>query len=588
MTRDEIWARLRALWETTERSALALAHKSRPAWLKVQALWEARVARKPRLPDAIAPVVQPSVAPATPTPTRTEPVQRVPASASKAPRTRKGPEARLQQVAAARSKQRDEPRLAIIDEAIKRKDAMGAMRVLQPMVLHERIGSDVLKRAARVMRLLEEDDFAMLFDAAVASPAPGPAIDLASSFLAVDDAKMALAMSKLAIQRGGDDDPMVQALLAESHARLGDHDAVLRTLERFLGAWPEPTLVRRYALSALLSGDDERWGQVEDALADDPHAEWILEAATRYARYSEQGQGAESWYRDLLFTQYGALLLAEEIVDGQKIAAHEVVRVMDAAVDSLRELGAVPDRIAHVGTSGEVFAHWLGQALDVMVMPLSARIVDQTLLLVVADDAELERAFAEPCYREGPVMIFQVSKVPSYSGVPAADMIGFLAPYAPLPLEPVTASRAADRLPPRLMVAELKRRASAMLAIAEETEDSLTPWRDERREDLSLCAPKTPRLRPPFVADMTSAPPEDDEASEMEAAIAPDSATPSASSLGAALFAEVGVPQVDGDDALLGSERGVSQGECGDDYSGESEVAGLSEPLASVEASSPS
>ena len=126
------------------------------------------------------------------------------------------------------------------------------------MMLTERVGAELLKRAARVMRLLNEDGFAMLFDAAAASPATGPAIDLASSFLAVDDAPMALAMARMALQRGGDDDPMVQALVAEGHARLGDHQAVLETLQRFVGDWPEPTLLRRYALSALLVGDPGR------------------------------------------------------------------------------------------------------------------------------------------------------------------------------------------------------------------------------------------------------------------------------------------------------------------------------------------
>lgn len=394
------------------------------------------------------------------------------------------------------------------------------MRVLQPMMLNERVGAELLKRAARVMRLLNEDGFAMLFDAAAASPATGPAIDLASSFLAVDDAPMALAMAQMALQRGGDDDPMVQALVAEGYARLGEHQSVLETLERFAGNWPEPTLLRRYALSALLVGDDSRWGGVEDELAGDRHAGWIRSAARRYARYSEEAT-LEGWFRDLVFMQYGSVLLYEQPVLGQAIPAHVLSEVMTAASASLRQLGAIPDRIAYVGKSGEVFAHWMGQALDVMVMPLSARIIDQSVLVVVADDAEMERAMDEPRYAEGPLHVFQVVKAPSYSGVAAPDMIGFLAADAELPIEPVNAARAADRLPPRLMVAELERRASAMLAIAEPSEDELTAWLDARSEDLALCMPVEPHLRPPYVADLSSAPEalavEEDAPSEEEA-----------------------------------------------------------------------
>jgi hypothetical protein len=491
MTRDEIWARLRALWETTERSALAVVRISKPAWARVRELWQARGRLAKRLPvEAARPVVPPK-----------PPVEE--ATDAPDPRRPRSPERRLSNVA--RRMPKTDSRLESVDDAIQRQDAAGAMQVLQPMMLEERVGAELLKRAARVMRLLNEDGFAMLFDAAVASPATGPAIDLASSFLAVDDARMALAMARMALRRGGDDDPMVQALLAEGYARIGEHQSVLETLERFVGDWPEPTLLRRYALSALLVGDDARWAAVEGDLAKDRHAGWIFCAATRYRRYSES-MTPQTWFRDVFFAQYGSLLLHEEPVAGQTISAHALSQVMTTASAALTHLDAVPDRIAHIGKSGEVFAHWLGQALEVMVMPLSARITGQSVLVVVADDAEMERVMDEPRYAEGALTVFQVVKAPSYSGVGAPDMIGFLAPEAQLPIEPVIAARAADRLPPRLMVAELERRASAMLAIAEPLDDALDAWLDLRRDDLALCTPASPHLRPPYVADLSQPP----------------------------------------------------------------------------------
>ncbi len=137
-------------------------------------------------------------------------------------------------------------------------------------------------------------------------------------------------------------------------------------------------------------------------------------------------------------------------------------------------------------------------------MPLSARIVEQSLLLVVADDEDLHAASEHREYGGAPMRILQVLKDPRRTGVHVADVIGLLGADTDLPLDALDAERAADRLPPRLVASRLIEAAGS--PADDGSWGTLASWVDSHLAWATLGAPLPADRRPGWLADLPPAP----------------------------------------------------------------------------------
>ncbi|MGM0578893.1 MAG: hypothetical protein ACQEXJ_24435 [Myxococcota bacterium] len=393
-----------------------------------------------------------------------------------------------------------EEALRAIDRALEEGDTGRALMTLRAVLLDGAAGRAVLERAARLMEALDEAGLAVLFRQAAVGRAAEPLIELAASFLEMDDGPVAVTMARAARRRTRGEAPFVDGLVAEGNARAGDHDAVLEALGGWIGRWPDPALLRRYAQSAVLAGQRAAWDRVAADVAADEEAAWIAQSAAREASFDLDAE-VHAPLRHALFVEYGAVLLdAEAVLAGGIVEPGVLAQIMDRATDVIRTAGVEVDRVAHVSQRGEVFAHWMARLLDSTPMPLSARIQGQRILLVAADDDDLAGAAEHRAWADGPALVMQVLKAPGRTGLPAPDLVGLLAEGAALPLSGLEAARAADRVPPRLELSALVKAAEGA-----ETDGAwpfLRDWVRERRDHLAVTRPWAPDERPPYAGDL--------------------------------------------------------------------------------------
>jgi hypothetical protein len=382
--------------------------------------------------------------------------------------------------------------IARIDEALaagRMGPALTAIRAL----MAERVGDlEVLAAAGRGLRAAGEPELAGSLDRALTTRSPSALTDLARAFLEMGDLGLTELLVGAADQWRGGAEPASVALRAEALARQGAHHALLRLVEPWLGTWDGATV--RYGLSAVLAGDMEAYARVAPLLEGDPDQGAVREAAARFDCVA-QGDGTP---RDASFVEYGTVLVDPRPVPGGAIAPAELCRLLAGAGEALRLAAFEPDRVAYGSKVGEVLARCLADRLGVGVMPLSARLPRQALLLIAADDAELaeltrERALADP----GPLLLVQVVKDPSARGVPVADVLGCLADSATLPMAPVKAERAADRRPAPLHARQLLDAAPDAAS-----PDGLAPWLEARRSWLSVATARPLAERVGWLGDL--------------------------------------------------------------------------------------
>ncbi len=370
----------------------------------------------------------------------------------------------------------------------------------------------VLRRAAALSRELGDEGLAQGFDQAATSSSGEPLADLGHAFLGMDDAELALALGDGAMVRArersrrgrarrpdpddevGDDGLAAGRLVgALALSRMGEHAQVIERLE---GALDDGVAARvRWALAALALGDVGAWSQVAGQLG--PAEAWIDDVRARVEAFPSASEGFSSDPQRLLFTLYGAILL-DDTTDGERLEPKRLVRWMDALATLVRELLPAGTRPAWVSPRGEVLARWLGSFLsEEGAIPLSARLPKQSVLVVLADDADLATLVETRAWLEGELPTFQAIKDPGEVGSPMADVIGVFRADVALPLEGLEAERAVDRMPPRVLLGRLQDEALENQVEASEL-DGFLAWVRARAELLTLPQPPNAEGRIPL------------------------------------------------------------------------------------------
>ena len=378
-------------------------------------------------------------------------------------------------------------------------DFDGATRLLRPLLLSPPSGGAAYAAAAALMAALGEKVLSSLFQSASESHGSQALTELAVAFLGMDDPELALSLAEAAKQRSKIDDYFVVGLVAEAHARMGRHDRVVHVLERFEGRWPDPALCRRYAIAALVRDEPERLERIEAVLLRDEMAHWLLEGKERLSAFGLDGQRQ---LRDSYFVVYGGALLDGSAAEpaGTVLGATRLGQIMLLAQAALAAADVAVERVAYAGRRSAVFAHWLAHELDVMVIPLGARIAGQRILVVVADDDEMAEGLIQRHFGSEPALLFQVVKSPRRTTTLAPDLVGIVGHGLKLPLESLDPERLAQRKPARMIYGEL-RKAAEVDGRTLDTE-ALTSWVARRQSALAWDAPRATAKRHAYLGDL--------------------------------------------------------------------------------------
>jgi len=409
------------------------------------------------------------------------------------------------------------------DQELRECGADSVVALVRELVHAAPTDPRVLRRAAALSRELGDEGLAQGFDQAATSSSGEPLADLGHAFLGMDDSELALALGDGAIARasvkaaGGDteahersrrgrvrrgestDDGGDEGLAAGrlvgalALSRLGEHAQVL---ERLAGALDDGIATRvRWALAALALGDIAAWQQVAGQLG--PAEAWIDEVRARVEAFPSADEGYSSDPQRPLFALYGTILL-DDASEGERLEPKRLARWMDALATLVRELLPPGTRPAWVSPRGEVLARWLGSCLEEEgAIPLSARLPKQSVLVVLADDADLATLVETRAWLEGELPTFQAIKDPGEVGSPMADVIGVFRADIALPLEGLEAERAVDRLPPRMLLGRLQDEAKESRGDASEL-DGFLAWVRARAELLTLPHPPGADARIPL------------------------------------------------------------------------------------------
>lgn len=397
-------------------------------------------------------------------------------------------------------------------EEIGPEAVIGRMREL---VLMSPTDARVLRRAAALLRELGDEDLAAGFELAARSSSGEPLAELGHAFLGMDDAGLALALGDGAVERArerarpgrrraadvdeqgdlGHAEGLLVGALALS--RLGEHRQVLERLEGVLDASLAARV--RWALGALALGDGEAFARIGGTLEE--ATEWVEAVRARVTAFPADPLGPRSDPQRLLFALYGALLL-DDTEDGERVEPARLLRWMQALATLAREILPAGTRPAWVSPRGEVLARWLASLMpdDCAAMPLSARLPKQPVLVMLADDADLALLAETRAWAESELPTFQALKDPTEIGSPVADVVGVFRAGVSLPLEALEAERAADRVPPRMLVGRLQDEASRSSSgpVGPAELDGFLAWTRARASHLSLVAPPRAEARIPL------------------------------------------------------------------------------------------
>ncbi len=369
----------------------------------------------------------------------------------------------------------------------------------------------VLRRAAELARELGDEGLAHELEQGATSSSGAPLAELGHTFLAMDDAELALSLGDGAMARAherakkmrrraegvaeGDDDGLAAGRLVGALAlsRLGEHAQVMARLEHALD---EGIAARvRWALSAIALGDEAAQGLVAGRLG--PAERWVDEVRARVAAFPSAREGFSSDPQRLLFALYGSVLL-DDAEHGERLAAPRILRWILALAELVKDVLPAGTRPTWVSPRGEVLARWLARHLpEEAAMPLSARLPRQPVLVVLADDGDLATLVETRAWSEGPLPIFQALKDPREVGSPIADVIGVFKEDVSLPFEELEAERAQDRVPPRVLAGRLGDEVRGSEVDPEELA-GFFGWVAARREHLTLLAPPPGEERIPL------------------------------------------------------------------------------------------
>ncbi len=391
--------------------------------------------------------------------------------------------------------------LAELDRALEAGDVGGALSQARALLDEAPGDRTVLGRVARALELGGEEELARAFARAADTDDAGPLVDLAAELLEVGDASAAVAVARGARRRGGAGDPDGAIVLSEALARVGDHAAVVEALAVWEGRWVGPGMLQRYALSCVLAGEVARWERVAPALREVDGAAWIDAAAGRAATYGRAARAEAGGLRDCLFVEYGAVLLEGSERDaGERLRAQDLGRLVERAAEVFAAVGVGSVRVGYASPRGEVVARWLAATLGGVASPLSARVPGQPWAVIAVDDEEALRVVDTPEFDHAPTLLVQVTKDPDAAGTPMADVVGVMGHDLSLPMEGLLDARAADRVPPSLLVARL--REEARQGGAEDAGmEALVLWARERAADLSAAAPAMLAERLAYLGD---------------------------------------------------------------------------------------
>jgi hypothetical protein len=333
---------------------------------------------------------------------------------------------------------------------------------LRALMLDAPTDARVLRRAAALMTHVGDDELAEAFDRASRTSADGPLTALGEAFLAMEDLPLALAFAEGAASRvRGPARPESLAVSAMALGRMGEHARLLERLDHCLPPGeegPALTVRLRYALSALLLEDWERYGLVRGMLGE--VGGWVEEVVERVEAFPWE-EGERSTQR-LVFALYGALAVDDLRGDhATEVTPFRLGRWMSVLAALAKETLPPETRPAWVGPRGEVLARWLGTLLpENAAIPLSARLPRQPVIVVLADDAELANLVEMGLGDEASTFpMFQAIKDPAEIGSPMADVVGVFRAGVTLPLGLLDAERAAERLTPRMLASRLQEEA---------------------------------------------------------------------------------------------------------------------------------
>ena len=136
-----------------------------------------------------------------------------------------------------------------------------------------------MRVAAEALRAMGKRALADDITAMADEPGGPRAIGLAADLLAQGHTRLALGIALYGRAQGSGPALALDGIAAESLARLGRHRDALELLQGYIGRWPDPALLRRHVLSALM-GQDERGLDVDRGGGDgDGHIVRVREEA---------------------------------------------------------------------------------------------------------------------------------------------------------------------------------------------------------------------------------------------------------------------------------------------------------------------
>jgi hypothetical protein len=326
--------------------------------------------------------------------------------------------------------------------AIDAQDWAGALRAVGDQLEGNRATAGDMGLAAVALNALGLAVLARGFEAVAQGPTTENTSALAGDLLTHGDPAMALAVTRFGAGQISGDAPSLAGIAGEALARLGRHEEALHVLEGYVCRWPDPALLRRYVLSALMTQNASCLELAEKDLKETHELRWLVSALDRHGAAAPETPESRRGY----LVAYGGLLLSDDALPSA-VPPSQVAMVVERLALALEALGAVPDRITSFSAQGDCLARWIARRLGVMSIPLTARIDGQSVLGVAVDADEGESLRAHERWDGANGVIFQWShEAGRPMGRPPAILGGFGSECA-LPFEGLEAVLGADRTP---------------------------------------------------------------------------------------------------------------------------------------------
>jgi hypothetical protein len=389
-------------------------------------------------------------------------------------------------------------KLRQIDDAVEEGDPVDALALLRGLLSEYPSRTDVLQRAVVVLDRVGEARLAGLFEETLAQVDSEAMSQLSETFCDLNDTGIAMAFAGAARRLGGPDDALAARALGRVLSREGHHHDVVEVLERFEGRWASEEMLQCYAAASILTGDSSRWNRIAGAVSQTQEGQGLVRAAARVGAFGHDA--SEDALRHVLFIQYGVTLVhGHAVLESISLKAAHVGQLLSQVGTALHAAGLSLDRVSSVTPKGEVLARWLGSIIDVPAMPLSSRLPDQRVALVVADDDDLLEAIRRNASMEAPVVLVQLIRDPGCQVTPVADIVGALGVAVQLPLDTVLGA-AAERTPPSILVKQLMEEAEKAGATSPSSE--FHDWVKRHTRWLSLTSPPSLSARLVYRANL--------------------------------------------------------------------------------------